>query len=300
MFAKKGEHDSVLPASDKMPFGESAAPAVSRTSRVITVSSGKGGVGKTNFAMNLAIHLADRGKKVVILDADFGLANIEVLFGVIPKFSLANVIYGDKNISEVIADGPKGIKFISGGSGFGELANISENQINRLLDNFGYLDQISDVILIDTGAGISKAVVSFVRASDETIIVTTPEPTSITDAYALIKTINEEKSLHIPQFKIVINRVESAVEGVEIFTKLKTVAARFLGVELLMLGSIPIDNALVRAVKKQQPALTIFPTCAFSKSIITIGDKLIDAAETSKKDGGVKLFIKRLVNIFGT
>lgn len=272
----------------------------SLSSRVITVTSGKGGVGKTNFTVSLAVYFRRRGKRVVIMDADFGLANIELLFGIVPRYSLADVLLGDKTMEDVISDGPLDIKFISGGSGLKELANITEKQMGYLINNFEYLDSISDIILIDTGAGISKSVINFVKASNETIIVTTPEPTSITDAYALIKTINEEKA-GIPSFKIVVNRVDNSQEGNEIFEKLSGVSKRFLGVGLEYLGSIPYDNNLVKAVKQQRPVAMSFPNTPFSKSLESFSAKLLDTNSPLNRveQAGIMSFMRRLVNVFG-
>lgn len=270
------------------------------SSRVITVTSGKGGVGKSNFSANLAITFAKMGKRVVIVDADFGLANIEVIFGILPTYSLVNVLRGEKGIHEVLTNGPCGIKFISGGSGLRELANVSDRQLSYFLDQFAYLDQISDIIIIDTGAGISKTVVNFIKASDETIFITTPEPTSITDAYALIKTVCEYDG-GSPAFKIVVNRVDDEEEGNEVFSKINRVAYKFLNIKIENLGSIPYDRDLVRAVKNQQPAIISYPNSMFSKSIENIGYKLMNinySVDIGNK--GLKGFVKRLANIFNS
>jgi flagellar biosynthesis protein FlhG len=261
--------------------------------------------------------LSGKGKRVIILDADFGLANIEVLFGVLPKYSLADILAGNKLIEEVLTEGPRGIKFISGGSGLRELANINDRQLVYLLENISRLDQAADIVLIDTGAGISKNVVNFIKASDETIIIATPEPTSITDAYALIKTVKEDVQRtgdRLPDFKLVINRTDDKNEGMEVYTKLSVAAERFLEVPLANLGSIPFDSNLIKAVKRQQPVIISAETCAASRAIAVIGDKLTEAyvkegESEGKKDKadnkvieerqGIKGFMKRLVNIFG-
>ena len=269
------------------------------SARVITVTSGKGGVGKSNFSANLAIQFAKMGKRVVIVDADFGLANIEVIFGILPRFNLANVLRGEKGIHEVLTEGPCGIKFISGGSGLKELANVSDRQLVYFLDQFAYLDKIADIIIIDTGAGISKTVVSFIKASDETIFVTTPEPTSITDAYALIKTVCEANDT-APNFKIVINRVDDDEEGNEVFEKLSKVAYKFLRIKIENLGAIPYDRDLVRAVKSQRPAIISYPESMFSHSIENIGYKLMNIDySVSVRERGLKGFVRKLANIFG-
>lgn len=271
-----------------------------KTSKVITVTSGKGGVGKTNVTINLAIALSELGLRVVILDADFGLANIDVLFGIIPKFTLVDVIHNRKNILEVLADGPKNIKFISGGSGVEELVKLDRSQIERFIENIALLDKISDVIIIDTGAGLSDNVLSFVMAADEVLLVTTPEPTSITDAYALIKMIvhrDKEK-----QIKIIVNRADTPNEAGDIQNKLSMVADKFLSVKLDSLGFILQDDCVIKAVKMQQPFALSFPKSQAYKQVKEIGRRLADRCEADYQEGnkGIKSFVSRLVNFFNT
>ena len=265
-----------------------------KNARVIAVTSGKGGVGKTNFTVNLAIAFSKHGKRVSIVDADFGLANIEVLCGIIPKNTLGDVLLGKKTMDEVLSDGPEGIKFISGGSGITELANISTNQTEYVLQNLKFLDEVSDIVLIDTGAGISKSVVSLISASSEAIIISTPEPTSLTDAYTIIKTIKESEGPN-PDFKIVVNRVESIKEGEDIFEKLSMVSQRFLSLSIENLGIIPYDAQLVKAVKSQKPLLLYSPESEAARAINNICSKLLALpAEEKKSEGGFMGFLKRL------
>jgi len=268
-------------------------------SRLITVTSGKGGVGKSNFTLNLAIQLSLQGQKVIIIDADFGMANIEVLFGIVPKKGLLNVLSGENQISEVITDGPEGVKFISGGSGFTDLAALNDKQLEYMLESFTYLDSMFDIILIDTGAGASNQVVNLVKASKETIIVTTPEPTSLTDAYAMIKIIKDKK-ISVPEMFIVINRVDDKKEGEEIYLKLNRVSHRFLGLELKLLGYIPNDDMLVKAVKAQKPVSLLYPKAASSKSIVNISRDMLSkdhfSFEESSSGAG---FLSRLAGLFG-
>lgn len=267
-------------------------------SRVITVTSGKGGVGKTNFAVNLALSFRKRGKRVVIIDADFGLANIDVLMGIIPKYNLTHVFSGEKKIADIVTEGPTGIQFISGGSGLRDLANISNEQLNHLMEGFVYLDTISDIILIDTGAGISDSIINFIKASNETIIITTPDPTSITDAYAIIKNSREENGPQ-PLYQVVVNRTDDAREGVEVFEKLYKVASKFLSVQLRNLGYIPYDHNLTKAVKRQEPVVISYPNSDAAKAIDEICTRIINAEESNQKPSdGIKSFMKRLVNIF--
>lgn len=266
------------------------------SSRVITVTSGKGGVGKTNFSINLAIQFSKLNKKVILIDADFGLANVEVLFGIMPKYNLADVLSGEKDIEEVLTNGPMGVKFLSGGSGLKELSNISEHQMAYFISNFSYLDAISDIIIIDTGAGISRSVINFIKASDETIVVTTPEPTSITDAYALVKTITYE-TINIPKFKLVVNRVDDDAEGEQIYNKLNNATNKFLNIKLESLGCIPYDNLLVKAVKRQEPVNLTFPDSEFSRALQNISYKLLDIDYSVPANRtGIKGFMKKFIN----
>ncbi|MDR3091339.1 MAG: MinD/ParA family protein [Clostridiales bacterium] len=279
------------PAAESEP-----APKPALTSRLITVTSGKGGVGKTNFTINLALSLAKTGKRVIVMDADFGLANIEVLLGIIPKYSLADVLSGRREVAEAITEGPLGVKFLSGGSGLREMANITGGQIAGVIDRFAYLDSISDVILIDTGAGITDSVINFIKASGESIIITTPEPTSITDAYAVIKASREESDT-LPSMKLVVNRVDDPSEGEEVFAKLSKVSKRFLNIDLISLGSIPYDSNLVRAVKRQQPVIISYPDTAASKAITHITNRLFDVS-LSGEPRGIMGFMTRFVRVF--
>ena len=274
--------------------------ATSTTARVITVTSGKGGVGKTNVTVNMAIQLKKAGKRVVIIDADFGLANIEVLFGIVPKYSLADVMNGQKTISDILTQGPMGIQFISGGSGVQELVKIKDYQLKYFIQNLTLLDKMADVILIDTGAGLSDTVLSFAKAANEVLLVTTPEPTSITDAYALIKTLRNQQTTSLPEIKLLVNRVDDAEEGKEIFFKLKQVCERFLDIQIHELGYIPYDSYLVKAVKLQQPVSISFPKSNVTRSFEYLANKLMDTEyEQNTKISGITSFMKRLVNIFG-
>ena len=223
--------------------------------RVITVTSGKGGVGKSNVSINLAVQFRRLGKKVIIFDADFGMANIEVMFGAIPKNNLADLIYQGKNIREIITMGPMDIGFISGGSGIASLSNLGKEYIDYLIKNLAELDVLADVIIIDTGAGISDAVLGFLVASPEILLVTTPEPTSITDSYSLLKALNRHPDFDRENtaVKVVANKVGDFEEGRQLFTKLNAVVNRYLKIPMTLIGVIPEDHDLVKAVMQQTP-----------------------------------------------
>lgn len=202
--------------------------------RVIAVTSGKGGVGKSNTSINLALQFRKMGKRVVILDADFGLANVEVMFGIIPKYNLGDLMFKGMEIKEIITQGPEGVGFISGGSGIAKLVNLDKEQVKRLVGKLSQLEEFADVIIIDTGAGISPAVMEFLVACPETILVTTPEPTSVTDSYALLKALsmNESYDAENNKIKMIANRVSSETEGKNLYEKLNAVVSKFLNIKM--------------------------------------------------------------------
>ncbi|KAB3531365.1 MinD/ParA family protein [Alkaliphilus serpentinus] len=242
--------------------------------RVICVTSGKGGVGKTNFTLNLAIALSKENKKVVIIDADLGLANIDIVMGVVPKYNLMNVINGDKELEDILVNGPNGIKIIAGGSGITDLVDMPSERIGYVIEKFERLNNIADIILVDTGAGLSRSVLSFVLAAEEVIIVATPEPTAITDAYAMIKTIG--KSGNKKKLSLLINRVENINEGKIAFEKLKNASEKFLNIKVEKLGFLSEDISVSRAVKSQNPFLLQYPNSPVSKNIELIAMRIID------------------------
>ncbi|HPL99983.1 MAG TPA: MinD/ParA family protein [Bacillota bacterium] len=266
-------------------------------SRVIAVTSGKGGVGKTNFTVNLGIKFAQMGLRVVIIDADLGLANVDVVMGKMSKYNLSDVINSNKNILEILEEGYEGVKFVSGGSGVQELVKLNRTQLVDLLMKLGRLDEEADIILIDTGAGLSENVISFVHAAREVILVTTPEPTSITDAYALIKTItHKDKTKNI---KVVVNRADNAAEAFNILDKLNIVTQKFLGVKLQKLGYILNDTCVTKAVKIQQPFVISFARSEASKNMNDIALTLMDNKELSPSSvSGIKMFINKLSSLF--
>ena len=248
--------------------------------QIFTVTSGKGGVGKSNVVVNLAVQMQRRGKKVIIFDADFGLANVEIMFGAIPKYNLSDVIYRGKTVQEIITPGPLGIGFISGGSGIIGINNLSKDQLKFLVGNLSKLDELADVIIIDTSAGISDNVLEFVMASPEILLLATSEPSSLTDAYSLLKALhrNEEFRQAETQIKVISNRVASEEESMGIFEKLNAVVGQFLNGNLEYLGMIPQDIAMEKAVRQQQPVSILYPEAKSSKAFEILTDCLIDGA----------------------
>lgn len=246
--------------------------------RVITITSGKGGVGKSNIAVNLAVQIQKLGKRVLIFDADFGLANVEVMFGSMPEYNLSDLIYHGKKIREIITEGPMGVGFISGGTGINGLSNLSKDQVIYFVNCLKELDELADVILVDTGAGISEHVLEFVMASPEVILVTTPEPSSLTDAYSLLKTLYRKPGFarSNTEIHVVANRVTSADEGQNVYEKLNSVVSRFLQGEINYLGMIPQDNALEKAVRQQKTVSLNAPMSKSAKAFGVLASNLLN------------------------
>lgn len=268
--------------------------------RVITVTSGKGGVGKTSISINLAIQLTRLGKRVVVFDADFGLANIEVMLGVRPQYNLADMMFKGKDLADIITQGEEGISFISGGSGIQELASMNREQVMYLTSRLIALDKYADVVIVDTGAGISDSVLEFVLASTEVLLVATPEPTSITDAYALLKALNrkEEFSKEDTSIKMISNRVKSDAEGQNLYEKMSVVSEKFLEIPITYLGSVPMDEQISKAVMRQKPVSVINPDAPAAKAIKQIAERLLEleTETTTEKRGMFQLFSNLIRN----
>lgn len=266
--------------------------------RIITVTSGKGGVGKSNTAINLACQLKKLGQRVIILDADFGLANIEIMFGTVPQHNLCDLIYQRKSITDIITWGPMDIGFISGGSGITGLANLGKDYLSYIINNLAKLDAIADVIIIDTGAGISDAVLDFLVASGEIFVVATPEPTSITDSYSLLKALNRHPrfSREDSKIKVIANKVSTPEEGLSMFNKLNSVVNRYLKLPISYLGEIPQDSHLEDAVMQQMPVSMQSPNSksakAYERMAYTIMDKEYDKPRTKR---GMAAFFSHIV-----
>lgn len=253
--------------------------------RVITITSGKGGVGKSNTAINLAIQFRKMGQKVIILDADFGLANIEIMFGAVPKHNLCDLIYQGKNIKEIITWGPMDVGFISGGSGIAGMSNLNRDYLNYIVQNLAQLDTIADIVIVDTGAGISDAVMEFLVASGEILLVTTPEPTSITDSYSLLKALYRHPRFHeeVTKVKMVANRVDKETEGQILFSKLNAVVTRYLKIPMIYLGCIPEDIQLSRSVMQQIPVSIQNPSAKSTAAYEKMAKRLLGKEEEERQ-----------------
>ncbi|MCL6611817.1 MAG: MinD/ParA family protein [Peptococcaceae bacterium] len=269
--------------------------------RVIAVASGKGGVGKTSLVVNLAITLAAMGQRVVIFDADLGLANAEVLLGITPPYTLFDCLYGSKDIEDIIIPGPCGVRLVSGGSGFLELANLDSERRQQIIESLSYFDREADFLIIDTGAGISRNVLGFVAAANEVIVVVTPEPTSLTDAYSLIKVLSMFK-IH-SEVMLVVNRAGDEREAVRTAQKIEKVVGQFLQIRVRVIGWIMEDRLVSQAIKDQEPFSMFHPHSPAGQSISKMAKYLItgqhQAGEWSPPGSGARSFINLLARLFG-
>jgi flagellar biosynthesis protein FlhG len=265
------------------------------TTRIVTVTSGKGGVGKSNFSLNFAMALQKRGHSVLVFDADIGMANIDVLLGTPAQYNLFHLLKREKSIWDIIQTGPGGLQFIAGGSGFQELVRLTDEELEYFADQISLLNGHFDFLLFDTGAGLSKETLRFIMAAEETIVVTTPEPTSITDAYALIKMVKTMGN-QVP-FRLVVNRVGDDREGKQTADNIQQVAAKYLNIEIPLLGFIPDDTNVSKSVKRQTPLSLAFPDSAATRGIDRIASRfLLEERETSQK--GVSAFLHRMKKLW--
>jgi flagellar biosynthesis protein FlhG len=257
---------------------------------VIAIASGKGGVGKSNIAVGVALALRAAGRSVILFDADLGTANLDVLLGLRPNLTLAHVITGSATMDQVLQEGPGGIQVLPGGSGLSQLANLGSVELRRLVTGLRSLEDRADFLIIDTGAGVSQSVTAFALASDQVIVVTTPEPTAMTDAYALMKTlVRENPALHL---RLLVNRAESVAEATATSERLAATALQFLGTAVDSLPAVPEDKALVRAVKSQVPLLLAAPQSPAAEAIRHVGHVLLGSSSSSRP--GLGLFLDRL------
>lgn len=261
--------------------------------RVIAVTGGKGGIGKTNVSVNLSLALAKKGRRVVLLDADLGLANVDVLLGIEANKTLADVLAGECSLLDVMVDGPMGIKIVPAASGIRSMASLTSAEHSGLIQAFSEIDDQLDILVVDTAAGISDSVTSFVHAAQEVLVVVCNEPTSITDAYALIKVLNRDHGIF--KFNILANMVQSPIDEREVFQKLSTVADRFLNVALKSAGSVPYDEMLIKSVKKRQPVYQAYPRAKSSLAFKRLAGE-VDAWPLPKSPKGhLEFFIERLI-----
>jgi len=263
--------------------------------RVIAVTSGKGGVGKTNVVGNLAIAFSQLNKKVMIFDGDLGLANMDVLMGVRSKSHIQHVISGQKALSEIIETGPENVKIIPGGSGLQKLSNLSEGERLLLLNEFDTIDQEIDIFLIDTGAGISTNITYLNMAAEERIVISTPEPTSITDAYALIKVMYQEHGTK--DFQLLVNMVRSQREAEAVFKNIHSNLSRYLkDIQLIYLGYISKDDYIQKSVRKQRPVVLSYPKSTAAKQFIQLARKMLDETKENSRINTLSFFWKKFMS----
>lgn len=266
--------------------------------QVIAVTGGKGGIGKTNVSVNLSLALADMGRRVVLLDADLGLANVDVLLGLKPKATLADVLEGKCDLRDVMVTGPGGIRIVPAASGAANMVSLSPQQHAGLIQAFSEIGDNIDVLVVDTAAGIGDSVVSFVRAAQEALIVVCDEPTSITDAYALIKLLNRDHGM--TRFRVLANMVGTPQEGRMVFAKLTKVTDRFLDVALQYVGAVPFDESVRKSVQKQRAVFEAFPRSKASLAIRAIAQKVDAWPLPANPRGHLEFFVERLVQPTGT
>jgi flagellar biosynthesis protein FlhG len=267
-----------------------------KIARTITVTSGKGGVGKTSMVANMAVCLAQAGQRVIILDADLGMANIDVVFGIRPQHNLMDVVNGKMNLDEVMVQGPCGIRIIAGGSGVSELAQLEGTKAEHLFNQLKFLEDKTDFLLIDTGAGISDGVISFCQAADQIVVITTPEPTALADAYGIIKIIsNKRPESHV---SVLVNRVNDEEEGKFVHDRLTKVAQEFLEFSLHQLGTLPQDRQMHLAVRQQTPLMLFSPMSPAANGIRKIVSSAFHEIPEDAPREGIEGFLSRLSNFF--
>lgn len=261
--------------------------------QVIAVTSGKGGVGKTNVVANLALALARTGKRVMVLDADMGLANLDVLLGLVPTHTLEHVLSGEKRLTDIILPGPGGVMILPASSGIQDLTALTPGQQQILLEEFDRVAQQVDVLLIDTGAGISSNVLFFAVAAQEIVVVACPEPTSMTDAYALMKVLSSRFSEK--RFRLLVNMARTPQEGSEVYRKIALVADRFLNISIDYLGAIPEDDYVPMAVRRQRAVLDVFPQAPSSKEFHRLAATVSSWPASQSAKGSVQFFLQNLI-----
>ncbi len=260
----------------------------------IAITSGKGGVGKTNTVVNLAMALQKRKKRVTVFDADLGLANIDILLGLTPEHNIVDIIKDNLSIEDIILDGPEGIKIVPASSGIQEITNLNQYQEEKLLSEISKIEDFTDILLIDTAAGISDLVLSFLLMAEEIIIIVNSEPTSIVDAYAMIKVITSYDSSK--SISIIVNSVRTDEEGKAVFDQLNNVADRFLGKDLNLMGYLPFDKRVAEAVRNQQPVIQEFPKSEISIAFNNIARILLNKMSWNTKNGDSYESWKKMIN----
>ena len=268
-----------------------------RKMRVLAVTSGKGGVGKTSFTVNLALALAECGQRIIILDGDLGLANVDIAYGLSARYTIGHLLSGEKTIEEILLTGPRGIGIIPGGSGVQGLANLEREKLKNVIANLGRLENLADLLIIDTGAGLGSTVINFLLAADDIIMVTTPEPTALTDAYGLLKSLRQEAG-EVP-IHVVINRVRTEADALATFKRLETAVRKFLDGSLNFMGWVYDDPLVGRSVMQQEPLGISFPDSSAYRCIQWIAGNVAGISlRPPRQAGGVRGFLSKLLRSF--
>lgn len=286
------ERTGIINETSKATITE-GSPDVVRIPKVISVTSGKGGVGKTNVVANLAVAFASMGKSVVILDADLGLGNVDVLFGIIPKYTIEHVLMGEKKLQEVMVEGPLGIKILPTSSGSEDLTHLSAEQKLIFLSELDQLDKVVDIFLIDTAAGISSNVLYFNTVAQDILVVATADPTSVTDAYAIMKILSKRHGEK--RFKLLVNMSRSLREAKEVYRKLTLVADQFLDISIEFCGFIPQDDYLRMAVLEQKSVVDLYPNAKSSLRFVEFAKEIISWPQLELPKGNVQFLWKGLL-----
>jgi flagellar biosynthesis protein FlhG len=281
--------DQAIGLREKMKEHRRSSPPL----RVIGVASGKGGVGKTNLAANLALLAARQGKRVLIIDGDLGLANVEILFGLKPRYHLGHLLDSDLPVRDVLAEGPGGVKVLPAGSGVQQLTRLNDAQRLRLVSALDQLEEDFDFVLLDAGAGIGDNVLFFIGGAQETLLVVSPEPTSLSDAYATVKVLTQDAGVR--HFSVVVNMAPSEAAARDIFERLAQVSGRFLDARIRFVGWAPRDENVHRGVMAQKPFVELFPASPASRALSTIADALFNEPPARSLDGGMKFLWSRLL-----
>jgi flagellar biosynthesis protein FlhG len=277
--------------------GNIATDETERVTRVYSITSGKGGVGKTAVVANTAVSLAQLGKKVLILDADLGLANIDVVFGLAPAYNLNHFFNGEQELLNILVKGPSGIKILPAGSGIQNFTRLDSQHKMKLLDGLDSMNNEFDFVLIDTEAGISENVTYFNTAAQDILLVTTPDPTAITDAYALMKLLSTQ--YHEKNFSLIVNQIQNEDEALDVFRKLTMVSNRYLDISIDYLGSIPSDKQMVDSIRKQKVIVEMFPNSNISHAFNNLASRLCSEQQPSQPKGNIQFFWNKLLKFGG-
>ena len=286
-----------LRALNARPSAATLQPPLDQVTSVYSITSGKGGVGKTAVTANLAYSLAKLGKKVLILDADLGLANIDVVFGLTPMYNLNHFFSGEQDLDSILVDGPLGIKILPAGSGIQNFIRLDSHQKMRLLDGLDSMHNSFDYVLIDTEAGISENVTYFNTAAQEILVVTTPEPTAITDAYALMKLLSTK--YHEKHFNLVVNQIQHEDEALDVYRKLTMVSNRYLDISIDFLGSVPEDRQMIESIRKQRVIIELYPNSRITAAFSQLAGRICMEPSHTQPKGNLQFFWNKLLNFGG-